>query len=126
MKLKSYTLIFLFALLANYANAQSLNILTYGIEEGLPQSGINALSKDNYGNIWVGTMAGISKYNGLKFENFSRKNGLTENRVTCIVQKENNLIIGHSYGGLTYYSSKEQSFNEIKFNDFFLCPILYQ
>ncbi len=120
MKLKYYILVFLFTLLANYCSSQSLNILSYGIEEGLPQSGINSLSKDNYGNIWIGTMAGITKYNGLKFETYSRKNGLAENRVTCIVQKENNLIIGHEKGGISYYNSNTKKINEIKFNDFFL------
>ena len=67
-------------------NSQTLNINQFGVEEGLAQSSIYTMVHDKNGNIWIGTMAGVSKYNGLLFENFDKKNGLAENRVTssCI------------------------------------------
>src|ERR1035437_6568796 len=63
-----------------HLSAQTLNLNQFGIEEGLPQSSIYTMLQDKDGNIWVGTMSGVSKYNGLSFENFTKKDGLSENR----------------------------------------------
>src|ERR1035437_4950267 len=63
-----------------HLSAQTLNLNQFGIEEGLPQSSIYTMLQDKDGNIWVGTMSGVSKYNGLSFENFTKKDGLAENR----------------------------------------------
>ena len=76
----------------NRVSAQTLNLNQFGIEEGLPQSSIYTMLQDKDGNMWVGTMSGVSKYNGLSFENFSKKDGLAENRVTAsCLDKDGNI-----------------------------------
>ncbi|MBN8704139.1 MAG: hypothetical protein J0M08_13820, partial [Bacteroidetes bacterium] len=97
-----------------YINAQTINLNQFGIEEGLPQSSIYTMVHDKDGNIWVGTMAGISKYNGLQFENFTKKNGLAQNRViSSCIDKDGNIWFGHWAGGITKYDSKTKVFTEI-------------
>jgi len=96
------------------ANAQTLNINQFGIEEGLPQSGIHCMVHDKEGNIWIGTMDGISKYNGLTFENFDKKSGLAENRVTAsCIDRNGNIWFGHWSGGVSKYSPVTKKFHEV-------------
>lgn len=117
-KKKAFAFLFLLFFSLSSLFSQTLNINHYGIEEGLPQSGINAIAKDNQGNIWVGTMSGVSKYNGLKFENFSKKDGLAENRVTCIYVDRSGLIwIGHWAGSITIYNPVAKEFSEFVVKD---------
>ncbi len=95
-------------------SAQTLNLNQFGIEEGLPQSSIYTMLQDKDGNIWVGTMSGVSKYNGLSFENFNKKDGLSENRVTSSYQdKDGNIWFGHWSGGISKYDAAKKQFEEI-------------
>ncbi len=94
--------------------AQTLNLSQFGIEEGLPQSSIYTMLQDKEGNIWVGTMNGVSKYNGLNFENYNKKDGLAENRVTAsCLDKSGNIWFGHWSGGITKYEAGTKKFSEV-------------
>jgi ligand-binding sensor domain-containing protein len=94
--------------------AQTLNLNQFGIEEGLPQSSIYTMLQDKNGNIWVGTMSGVSKYNGLSFENFNKKDGLSENRTTSsCLDKDGNIWFGHWSGGISKYDAATKKFSEI-------------
>lgn len=94
--------------------AQTLNLSQFGIEEGLPQSSIYTMLQDKQGNIWAGTMNGVSKYNGLNFENFSKKEGLAENRVTAsCLDSKGNIWFGHWSGGITKYDAAAKIFSEV-------------
>lgn len=95
-------------------NAQTLNLNQFGIEEGLPQSSIYTMLQDKDGNIWVGTMSGVSRYNGMNFENFTKKNGLAENRVTAsCLDKDGNIWFGHWSGGISKYDAAKKQFEAI-------------
>lgn len=95
-------------------DAQTLNLNQFGIEEGLPQSSIYTMLQDKDGNIWVGTMSGLSKYNGLNFENFNKKDGLAENRITSsCLDKDGNIWFGHWSGGITKYDVTKKKFEEV-------------
>ena len=111
-----FTLLLL--LITKIVTAQTLNFNQFSIEDGLPQSGINCLVQDSVGTIWIGTMSGVSKYNGIKFENFNKKNGLAENRVvsSCIDTKKN-IWFGHWAGGISVYITKTKTFKHILPND---------
>jgi len=100
-------------------STQTLNINQFGIEEGLPQSGIQTMVNDKSGNIWIGTMDGVSKYNGLTFENFGKKNGLAENRVTSsCIDKNGNIWFGHWSGGISKCDPVTKRFHEVVISGF--------
>lgn len=104
----------IFFFLFHFSHSQTLNLNQFGIEEGLPQSSIYTMLQDKEGNIFVGTMNGISKYNGLSFENFNKSNGLAENRVTAsCLDKNDNIWFGHWSGGITKYDAKTKKFSEV-------------
>jgi ligand-binding sensor domain-containing protein len=95
--------------------AQTLNLNYFGIEDGLPQSGVSAMTQDHAGNLWIGTMAGAAKYNGLNFESFSKRDGLAENRITaCYTDRMGNIWFGHWTGGISKYNPRTKKFYEVK------------
>jgi signal transduction histidine kinase/ligand-binding sensor domain-containing protein len=59
-------LFFCLQLLCCFSTAQSL-ITSYSVEEGLPQSTVMALYRDNSGFLWCGTGAGLGLYDGWEF-----------------------------------------------------------
>lgn len=80
----------------------------YNSSHGLPSSEIISLAKDNKGFLWIGTSAGISRYDGYEFHNYNRsKEGDILGYVNVIVADEkNNLWIGTD-AGLFRYAGNE-------------------
>jgi ligand-binding sensor domain-containing protein/serine phosphatase RsbU (regulator of sigma subunit) len=111
-----YFLFFLIALgiCSTRTYSQTLNINQFGVEEGLPQSSIQMLLQDKQGNIWAGTMGGVSRFNGLTFENFGKKEGLSETRVVSgCMDKHGNIWLGHWVGGISKYHALTRKFHEV-------------
>jgi len=50
---------------------------TLGIDDGLVQSQVNAIVEDRQGFVWLGTFAGVSRWDGTNFRNFQLHEGLT-------------------------------------------------
>src|SRR5690606_35084856 len=71
------------------------------------QSQINSLCQDNKGYIWIGTLGGVSKFDGKHFKNYSTKEGLINNQINSIfMDKSNNIWFG-SLGGVSVYNGKK-------------------
>ena len=66
------------------SQSQTTGFIHYGVEHGLPQSQVQSIVQDLDGNLWIGTLSGLSKYNGQSFSNFSKKDGLAEDWVTSL------------------------------------------
>lgn len=68
----------------------------FGVEEGLPQSFISGITQDKDGFIWLGTLAGIARYDGRGFRNFNYRRvdstGLSSNAIANLFQQANNKI----------------------------------
>jgi PAS domain S-box-containing protein len=65
----------------------------YTIDDGLVQSTVNCIYQDSRGYIWTGTQSGISKYNGIEFENFQYDlrdtNTISDNYVYTFTEDKN-------------------------------------
>ena len=70
-------------LAVNLCAGQTTHFIHYGIEHGLPQSQVQTIEQDNDGNLWIGTMSGLSKYNGRAFINYTKKDSLAEDWITA-------------------------------------------
>lgn len=55
--------------------------LSYGLEDGLPSNNTYCVDQDSKGNIWIGTQAGIVKFNGYEFKTIGSNKGLYQNEV---------------------------------------------
>ena len=85
------------------AFSQQYNFISYSVAEGLAQSQVRAICQDDDGYVWVGTLGGLSKFDGINFENFSTDDGLLSNQINSIFKdSKGNIWIG-SRGGVTVY-----------------------
>jgi signal transduction histidine kinase/ligand-binding sensor domain-containing protein/DNA-binding response OmpR family regulator len=57
-------------------------ILTWQIENGLPQNSVQAVLRDHQGYIWLATQGGVARFDGVRFVVFDRAN-------TAAFQREN-------------------------------------
>ena len=117
--MKYYPIILALSVLSKLSFAQTTHFIHYGIEQGLPQSQVQTIEQDDDGNLWIGTMAGLSKYNGRNFVNYTKKEGLAEDWITASFKdKAGNIWLGHWGGGVTFYNFKERSFKNLDFDIF--------
>ena len=62
-------------------------------------SWVNSIEKDKNGNVWIGTLGGLLKYDGSQFTLINERDGLQDNSVTEIYSDDDGLWIGTD-GGL--------------------------
>lgn len=78
------------------------NKQTFSISEGLVSNWITSVVEDQYGNIWVGSAAGIDKLipknDGYLVFSFSRINGYYANVRYLVTHPDGSLWVGHNEG----------------------------
>jgi len=75
--------------------------------QGLKSQIVKCLLNDRAGNIWLGTGAGVTKYDGKYFTHFTVREGLVHNDVCAILEdKSGNLWFGTGGGGISRYDGK--------------------
>ncbi len=99
--------------------AQTTSFIYYGVEQGLPQSQVQCITQDDDGNLWVGTLSGLTKYNGREFKIFSRTDSLAEDWVTSLCKdKTGNIWFGHWAGGVSMFNYKTQKIENLNLEEF--------
>jgi ligand-binding sensor domain-containing protein/serine phosphatase RsbU (regulator of sigma subunit) len=79
----------------------------YSVQQGLAQSKVYTIIQDQNDYIWLGTDGGVSRFDGITFENFTTEDGLAVNGVQAIIQDNAGKIwLGHKGGGITRYDGK--------------------
>jgi ligand-binding sensor domain-containing protein len=81
--------------LANYARQ------TWVMENGLPQNTITAIIQSRHGFLWLGTEAGLVRFDGNSFQIFDRSSnpGLPDNDICCLMEMpDGSMWIGTSAG----------------------------
>ena len=69
--LKRYFIITIILLMIEiYSLAQSINLKTYTVREGLSNNQIRAITADSAGFLWIATWDGISRFDGYEFKNY--------------------------------------------------------
>lgn len=86
--------------------AQRYSFYNLGVENGLIQSQVRALAQDTYGHLWVGTLGGMSRYDGSHFTNYNARNGMLDNNVTAIATDNTGNIWVGGPDGLSCYNGK--------------------
>lgn len=100
-------LLLLLLLLPLALKAQRYGFLEWSTDEGLAQSQVRSIEQDHLGYLWVGTLGGVSRFNGTDFTNFSKQDGLHNNQVNCIYQLRNHNIVLGAIGGLSIYDGRQ-------------------
>jgi len=75
-------------------------------ESGLIFNSVYCTAKDNFGKLWIGTGNGLSIYDGNKFLNLKKIDGLPGNMVWAVEPVEDNLVYVACYlGGLSVFQN---------------------
>jgi len=86
-------------LLCGTAQAQRFPFRNLSVDNGLIQSQAMCLAQDVAGNLWVGTLGGLSRFDGQNFTNYTVRNGLPANMVMSLAADSlGNIWIGGSDG----------------------------
>ncbi len=72
-----------------------------GLPTGTASQTINTMVRDTTGQIWLGTMRGVIRYDGTTFHNMEYREGLLNARMTTsLVDTEGNIWLGTDGGGV--------------------------
>ncbi len=83
------------------------NFIHYTGKEGLSHSYVWSILEDKNGQLWFGTVGGLTRYKGEIFTHYTDIQGLSYNDVVSIVEDYNrNLWFGTRGGGVTKYDGK--------------------
>jgi ligand-binding sensor domain-containing protein len=94
---------FSFFLASRPSYAQRLPFFNLSIEQGLVQSQATCLAQDTWGRLWIGTLGGLSCYDGTTFTNFSARDGLPSGTITCLAaHPDGSVWIGTARGLVRY------------------------
>ncbi len=105
-----YSLIGVFVLSLYFfgkANAQRIPFYNLNIEDGLIQSQPDCIVQDKYGHLWIGTLGGLSRYDGRSFTNFTIRDGLSSNAIRALATDESGYLWIGSPAGVTRFSGQE-------------------
>jgi len=90
------------------SSAQRFFFENLGVEQGLPASKVYALLEDADGRIWLGTEAGLARYDGITVETFGPDRGEADNGVRSLFRDQKNRIwAGHLGGGITCFDGRQ-------------------
>lgn len=102
-----FSLLFAVLLLDRPAEAQRYFFDNLGVQQGLPASKVYALLEDLDGRIWIGTEAGLSRYDGVTTESFGPESGVAPNGVRSLFRDRNGrLWAGHLGGGISLFDGR--------------------
>jgi ligand-binding sensor domain-containing protein/serine phosphatase RsbU (regulator of sigma subunit) len=105
LSLKGRSLFFGLFILICGLQGQQYFFKQYTVSEGLAQSTVFKVIQDRNDLYWIGTQAGVSRFDGTEFSNYSSIDGLAENGVRAICEdRSGNIWFGHTGGGISRYN----------------------
>ncbi|NQX92777.1 MAG: hypothetical protein HRT74_11760, partial [Flavobacteriales bacterium] len=100
--------LFFFAIAMGFSTeAQRYGFVSWSTSDGLAQSQVRCLYQDHIGYLWIGTLGGVSRFDGRDFENFAKQDGLLNNQINAIAQLSNNEMVFGSIGGITTFNGQD-------------------
>ena len=84
----------------------------FSVDQGLPHTDVSAAVQDSDGFIWIGTSAGLCRYDGVEIRTYDISNSILESsRISSLCLTGDGLLyIGTEAGGLTLYDTLNDSF----------------
>lgn len=94
-------------------NAQTLPTRRYTTRDGLIADRITAITQDHNGFMWIGSLFGLSKYDGNKFTTINLPASQQYKSVTSLLAAENKLYAGFLFGGglMQYENGRAAAFH---------------
>lgn len=119
-----------FLLRPNFVISQTFTIQKYSEQTGYSAPETLNIFEDSRGNLWMGGVNGITRFNGTKFINYDKTKGLLDNSVGSIIEDENKnfyistkkgicLFNGKTFKKIPYKSSKKNQPKQYLIHRFF-------
>ena len=111
------SLLLILALLfsGKHAKAQAYQFRNYTPEHGLAQSQVLCIFQDSKGFMWFGTNSGgVSKFDGVNFENINRDSGLPDDVVYSVCENSSGEIVLGTGNGIGIIKNKKDHSFKIK------------
>ena len=84
-------------------------------DDGLSNNQVRSIIKDSRGFIWIGTLGGLSRFDGHKFKIFERQpfdtTSLLDNAITSLTEDGEGNIWIRSYNGICKFDPKSERFS---------------
>lgn len=112
--------LFFFFIMSIQARGQKISFDHLSVEQGLSQHSVLCIAQDSRGFMWLGTEAGLNRYDGARFRqykyDYQDSTSLPGNTINALFNdSQQNLWVGTSYG-LGIYNSKKDAFERIRIN----------
>ncbi len=91
----------------HYGNNTLDNWTAYYTDDGLIDNFVQAISGDKKGNIWFGTIAGISVFSGSTWISYTTDSGLASNNILSIATDNNGIVWIGTDAGITSYENEK-------------------
>lgn len=73
--------------------ADKLSLERIGVDEGLPHTDVTSICQDSRGFIWIGTLGGLCRYDGVELKIFTAsEDGLPSSRINCVASDTGGLL----------------------------------
>lgn len=108
----------LFSILTHAQQAKNFRAVQWGLEHGLSQAETYFMLKDYYGFLWIGTRAGLNRFDGATFKIYTPdrrvRNGILSNICTngMVEDSLHNIWIGTDKG-VSRYDQKADTFSNL-------------
>ena len=97
-------------------NGQHYTARNFTIEDGLPSKVVRSIFKDSREIMWIGTGAGLCRFNGREFIVYNKTDGLAAENIFDITEdNRGNLWMGAMGGGISKFDGK--TFTNYNIND---------
>jgi ligand-binding sensor domain-containing protein/signal transduction histidine kinase len=88
-----------YGLVCSAADELPFTIQSWQVQHGLPENQVTCLAQTPDGYLWVGTQDGLARFDGVRFVNFGRRDGLRSTWITSLLaDHEGTLWVGTSEG----------------------------
>lgn len=103
IKTNTFSFLLFISLVGYNLKSQNLTLKHFSISHGLPSSECYTTVKDSKGFLWIGTDAGVVKYDGYDFKTYNNSKGLSDNTVFKIHEDRQGRIWMATFSGKMYY-----------------------
>ncbi len=103
---KKLLLFFCFFAVIVLSKAQYPSFKELHTGNGLAQNQVTSFFQDRNGYVWLGTKAGLTRYDGIKCTNFFEKDGLACDFVTSVVQTSDGQIVVICKKGISVFDGE--------------------
>jgi ligand-binding sensor domain-containing protein len=80
---------------------QQYRFREFSTDKGLAASQVRSMCSDRQGHLWIGTLEGVSVFNGFRFETFSQYDGLLSKQVNVVLERRNGQMVFGCVGGIS-------------------------